>query len=333
MKNVFNLKKIALLMFVAVLGVSCSKSDDAPTPVVVAPKSITAIATANPELSTLVKALVKAELSTTLDGTGTYTVFAPTNKAFTDKYGAGFPSDAIYTKEAIAQILLNHVLIVKKNAADLKTEYVSTMATGPAGTKMSLYVDLLANAGKVTLNGKAIVESKDIQASNGVIHIVDSVITLPTLVEAAAANPSFKTLVKILTSTATNGNGFGDQSAVLAALGTATTAAPFTVLAPTDAAFTSATGTGGFITATTTPAQVGTVLKYHVITIGNVQSSGLMDAQVITTFGTQKLKVVKTTTSIKFEDQAANRSNVLIPDVQCANGIIHAIDRVLQPAL
>jgi uncharacterized surface protein with fasciclin (FAS1) repeats len=321
-------------MFVAVLGVSCSKSDDAPTPVVVAPKSITAIATANPELSTLVKALVKAELSATLDGTGTYTVFAPTNKAFTDKYGAGFPSDAIYTKEAIAQILLNHVLIVKKNAADLKTEYVSTMATGPAGTKMSLYVDLLANAGKVTLNGKAIVESKDIQASNGVIHIVDSVITLPTLVEAAAANPNFKTLVKILTSTATNGNGFGDQSAVLAALGTATTAAPFTVLAPTDAAFTSATGTGGFITATTTPIQISTVLKYHVITNNNIPSKDFsVLGGTLTCYNDQKITILSVAPSVKFQDQAKNSSSVLIPDVQCANGIIHAIDRVLQPAL
>jgi uncharacterized surface protein with fasciclin (FAS1) repeats len=321
MKNISNFKKVILLLFVAVFGTSCSSSDPAPTPVIPVVPTITATALKNPDLSTLVAALVKADLSSTLDKPGTYTVFAPTNKAFTDKYGAGFPADAIYTKEAIAQILLNHVLIVKKNAADLKTEYVSTMATGTAGTKMSLYVDLVTNKDMVTLNGKAKVTAKDIAASNGVIHVVDAVITLPTLVEAAVANPNFKTLVSVLSDPA--------QKATFDVLKGATATAPLTVLAPVDAAFTVALA--GWAKGATQP-QLTTVLQYHVAA-GNVQSSALMDAQVITTVGTQKLTVVKSATAVKFKDFATDNSTVLLADVQCSNGIIHAIDKVLQPKL
>lgn len=325
MKNLKQILANAILLFgFAIAITSCSKDEDAsPTAVVVAevPKSIATIAKATPDLSTLVKALEKAELTATLDAAGTYTVFAPDNKAFAAKYGDGFPSEAIFTKEAVAQILLNHVLLVKKNASDLTTGYVSTMATGTIGTKLSMYVDLTATAGKVTLNGKSKVVTPNIEASNGVIHVVDAIITAPTIIDAATANPSFKTLVSVLT-------GAG-QEATLKVLKDATTASPLTVLAPNDAAFVVALA--GWAK-NATPAQLTTVLQYHVV-VGNNQSKDLTDAQVVTTVGTQKLSVVKTATILKFKDQATDNSTVVFADVQCANGIIHVINGVLQPKL
>jgi uncharacterized surface protein with fasciclin (FAS1) repeats len=309
---------------------SCDDDDPAPNPPTPAPlKSIAEIASADPNLSTLVKALKKAGLDKTLTDAGTYTVFAPTNQAFTDEFGAGFPDNSIYTKEVITPILLNHVLSMKKNSTSLVTGYVNTLSEGPGKAPLSLYVDLVKTAGKVTLNGKAEVLSANIEASNGIIHTVNKVITLPTIVDAAIANPAFKTLVTILTSTT---GTYGDQSAVLAALSTATTAAPFTVFAPTDAAFSSATATGGWANGAT-GSTLSNVLKYHVIATGNKQAKDLMNNDVLTSFLTQTLKVVKTTTDVKIEDSVGDRSTVQVADVQCINGVVHAISAVLRPSL
>ncbi len=199
------------------------------------------------------------------------------------------------------------------------------MATGTTGTKLNLYVDLVTDAGKLTLNGKSKVLTPNIQASNGVIHFVDEVITAPTLVDAAVANPNFKTLVKVLTSK--TDPLYGDQTTAFNTVNNASSTAPLTILAPNEAAFTNATFLAG-----KTTAQVSTVLLYHPIA-GNNLSTALTDAQVLTTANTQKLTVIKTATSVKLKDQAMNTSSVFAADVQCANGVIHADDRVLEPSL
>jgi uncharacterized surface protein with fasciclin (FAS1) repeats len=320
-----SMKKNRLLFF-AILLVACAKDNapfaqeepPAPGPAL---KTITQIAAGNADLSTLVAALKKAGLDKTLDEPGTYTVFAPSNTAFVKAFDTSFPNASFYTKEFLTPFLLNHVLIVKKNATDLKTEYVSTLAPAVGDTKMSMYVDLVTYAGKVTLNGRAQVTIPDIEASNGVIHLVDTVIQLPTLVDAAEANPNFKTLVSTLTGDA--------QAATKKVLDDATAAAPLTVLAPTDNAFDTALADWA---KDASEAQLTTVLQYHVVA-GNVLSTALTNNQEVTTVGTQKLKVVKTTSSIKFEDTKTDQAKVVVADVQCANGIIHAIDRVLQPNL
>lgn len=306
-----NLKKILMLAVVAITAFSCKEDDPAPA----AKPTITEIAAKNPDLTILVGLLQRTGLDKTLAASGTYTVFAPTNAAF-NAYGSA-SIIASLPDATVKELLLNHVLVVKKNSADLTAGYVSTLATGAAGTKMSLYVDLAKNAGKVTLNGNAIVTTPNVDASNGVIHVVDKVLSLHTLVEAAQANPSFKTLVSALTNTA--------QAATLKVLTDATAANPLTVLAPTDGAFTNATWANG-----ATQSQLTTVLQYHVAT-GNKVSTGLTNAQEITTVGGQKLKVVKTT-DVKFEDQAGNRGSVIAADVQCSNGVIHAISAVMQPS-
>jgi uncharacterized surface protein with fasciclin (FAS1) repeats len=293
MKNILNLKKIALVAFVSILGVSCSKSDDAPLPTP-APKSITTIASGNPELTTLVKALVKAELSATLDATGTYTVFAPTNAAFSTYFGEG-ESVETTTKEKLKSILLNHVLKVTKKSGDLTTGYVSTMSPVFTST-LTMYVDLVKTPGKVLLNGFSTVTSADILASNGVIHIVDKVIPLPTILRHAEINPTFSKLY-----TAVKGS-----ASMFDKLNNSTTEAPLTLLAPNDAAFTNAT----FITTTTTPTQLATILLYHAVA-GNKQSNALTDTQALTAANSQKLIVIKKT-DVKFEDVSGNRRTVII---------------------
>ncbi len=217
------MKKILLLAFIAFATFSCDDKDEV-TPVVPEPKkSITAIAAANPDLSTLVKLLKRTGLDKTLDGAGTYTVFAPTNSSFNSF--ASESAIASLPDETVKNLLLNHVLVVKKKSTDLKTEYVNTLATGPGGKYLSLYVDLVTNKDKVTLNGKVKVSSPNIEASNGIIHVVDGVLTLPTLVDAAIANPNLSTLVATLTNTA--------QANTLKVLQDAKTSTPLTLFALT----------------------------------------------------------------------------------------------------
>jgi uncharacterized surface protein with fasciclin (FAS1) repeats len=316
--------KKSLLLLSALLIFSCTKDNapfaqeepPAPGPAL---KTITQLAESNPDLSSFVIALKKTGLDKTLNEPGTYTVFAPSNAAMLIGFGTSFPDASFHTKESLSPYLLNGMLIVKKKAADLKTEYVSTMAPGVGDTKLSMYVDLVTNAGIVTLNGNAKVTTPDIEASNGVIHLVDKVIYLPTLVDALAANPKFKTLVATLTNSA--------QAATKKVLEDASAARPLTVLAPNDNAFETA-----FWARNATQAQLTTVLQYHVVA-GNVLSTSLTNSQEVTTVGTQKLYVEKTPSAVLFEDVNAGRAKIIEADIQCSNGIIHAVNSVLQPKL
>src|SRR5690242_14097901 len=82
MKNILKLKKLIGLVFLIIISTSCNNDDDTTT-TPVADNTITGIASSNANLSILVEALIKADLATTLKGVGPYTVFAPTNPAFT----------------------------------------------------------------------------------------------------------------------------------------------------------------------------------------------------------------------------------------------------------
>lgn len=121
------------------------------------------------------------------------------------------------------------------------------------------------NGGKT--NGGGTVTTADIEASNGVIHVVDGVIGLPTIVNHAIANENFTTLVASLTYNPASG---------FAGILSGTASSPFTVFAPTNTAFSSFLTETGFSGLTAIPANVlETTLKYHVVAGANVQSSSL----------------------------------------------------------
>lgn len=320
MKNLSKFKAIALLLF-AVAFVSCDNSDD-PTPMPV-DNTITGIAVQNPNLKILVQALTKADLATTLKGAGPFTVFAPTDAAFT-----AFLKTTPYAtindvpKEALTQILLNHVVsgTVKSNA--LTTGYIKTLAKGSASTtnNLSMYVDLSSG---VKLNGVSNVTTADIIASNGVIHVVDAVIGLPTVVTHALANKNFTSLVGALT-------GAGQPDFVVTLSG----AGPFTVFAPTNAAFTALNAElapGGI--QSVSAADLTKVLQYHVVS-GNVLAATLTEGQMVTPILTPAQKfTIQLAGGAKIKDAKGRISTIITTDVQCSNGVIHAIDKVLLPVL
>ncbi|UPZ13746.1 fasciclin domain-containing protein [Flavobacterium humidisoli] len=318
-------KLIALLALIAFVSISCNNDDDDNGPQ--QPQTIVAIAKTNPNLSSLVAALEKADLATTLNSSGTFTVFAPTNTAFTAFLQAnGYANLNAVPVLALKEILLNHVLSTKVKSSEIATGYVKTLAKGSASTSntISMYLEkgtgVDINGGKT--NGGAVVTTADIEASNGVIHIVDGVIGLPTIVNHAVANKNFTTLVSALTYNASSG---------FAATLSGTANSPFTVFAPTNAAFASFLTETGFSGLSAIPANVlETTLKYHVVTGANVQSTSLANGQVVNTFASQSF-TIGLTGGAKITDANNRVSNIIATDVQCSNGIIHVIDKVLLP--
>ncbi len=328
-------KLIAIFAFLGLMLTSCS-DDDNPQPTV--DNTITGIASKASDLTLLVKALKKADLAATLQGAGPFTVFAPTDQAFINAGLTATVIDNYPTADipALRQILLNHVVSGSVQSTGLtNNSYIKTLGKGTASTTntLSMYVNTTSG---VRLNGVSSVitttagSTFNIIATNGVIHKVDAVITLPTIITHAAANPAFSTLVTVVTSTATNGNGFGDQTAVAAALSNTTTK---TVFAPTNAAFTAATTGSGFAVGAT-PAQVSKVLQYHVTTAGNVLASSLTNGQMVPTITSPVQNLtIDLTSGAKISDTTPVKANIIVTDVQCSNGIIHAVDKVLQPTL
>ena len=316
MKNLFKLS--AILFLFGFLLLSCEESrDDMETP-----KSIYELASTDADLSNLKAAIDKAGLASTLSASGSFTVFAPSNAAFSQFLADnGFASLNDVPNAALKEILLNHVLASKVMAAQVTTGYVSTLAKGSASSSknLSMYIN---TASGVKINGISTVTKTDISASNGVIHKVDKVIGLPTVVTHALANPNFSSLVAALTRS---------DMPNFAAILSGTTGSPFTVFAPTNAAFTSLLTELSLPNLGAVPtATLENVLKYHVVAGANVLSTDITNNMNVTTFQGGTFKIT-TTGGVKITDANNRVSNVIATDVQCSNGVIHAIDKVLLP--
>ncbi len=239
------------------------------------------------------------------------TLLAPTNMAFMNLGDISGLSAG-----ELEQILLNHVISGSLLSEGLSTGYSSTLASvtfGDDTSNLSIYIN---TSDGVEFNGISKVSTADIVATNGVIHIVDEVITLPTVVTFATADPTFSTLETALTTLTPS----TDFVATLSTTGAAP--APFTVFAPTDDAF-------GNITVPSDESDVADILNYHVVTGSNVRSSDLVDGPVATLNG--NVTIDASAPSVKgAENDTA--SNIVATDVQAVNGVIHVIDQVLLPA-
>ena len=258
---------------------------------------------------TLVAAVQAAGLVETLNGKGPFTVFAPTDAAFA-KLPAGTVESLLKpeNKAKLAAILTYHVVPGAVKAADvvkLKT----------AGTVNGQRVDIKVDGAKVTVDGAA-VTATDIACSNGVIHVIDTVI-LPvdgTVVDVAAKNGSFNTLV----------------AAVKAAglVETLSGKGPFTILAPTDAAFAKLpAGTLETLLKPENKKQLADILSYHVVPGVAAYSDAVVKMTEVPT-------VLGSPVAVKVADGKVmlNGANVVAVDVEATNGVIHVIDTVLLPA-
>lgn len=307
-----------LALSASLLFTACGEGDDVTTP-----KNIVQTAQASSDLSSLVAALSRAGLVDALNADGPFTVFAPTNAAFSTFLSAnGFATVEDVPVPVLQQILLNHVVSGTVRAADVPTEgYVKTLATfGTTSSNLSILAQKSVG-GAVSINKDVKVVTADIFASNGVVHIVDKVIALPSVVNHALNNANFTTLVAALTRP-----GIGvDYVAILSGAG------PFTVFAPTNAAFAALLTELGLTSLDQVDnATLNAVLQYHVVNGANVLASSLTNGQVVTTFGNSTF-TINLTGGAKILDAKGRTTNIIITDVQGSNGVVHAVDKVLLP--
>lgn len=264
--------------------------------------------------TTLVSAVQGAGLEATLRGPGPFTVFAPNDAAFA-KVPSFLLSKLVTApyKGELGLILKYHVLSGSVKAADVlgKTSSPDTVL----GAKLSVN----GADNKVVINGSTNVIAADVLASNGVIHAIDSVL-LPTIADTAIGyddgTTTFKTLVAALTA--------GELAATLGGPG------PFTVFAPTDAAFAKIPkATLDNLLLPANKAQLQAVLKYHVISGAPVYAKDVMAGSVTTLSG--PVNVTVTGADVEIAVGAGAKSKVILTDLPASNGVVHVIDTVILP--
>ncbi|WP_299123634.1 fasciclin domain-containing protein [uncultured Winogradskyella sp.] len=273
----------------------------------------------NSNFTSLTGALTSEDLVTTLQGDGPFTVLAPTNDAF-----GNFANP---NSNALSSILLNHVLggvILSTDLVASGSGYAYTSAVGPNDTDLSIYFD---TSDGVVFNGLSTVGTADIVGTNGIIHVVDEVIDLPTIATFATSNPALSSLVAALQLADT-----GTPTVPYIATVSDATAGPFTVFAPTNDAFADLLleldPSGNTALGDLDPATVDSVLTYHIVG-ANVQSSGLPNGAVATLGG----EITADNTAFTLTDPNGRVSNIIttLVDIQSTNGVVHVIDKVILP--
>jgi len=323
-KLVTNFSKL-LLVAGLTLAVGCNKDDD-PAPTSPELKTIAEIASNDPNFSILVDALTRTNLVAALNNpNASLTVFAPTNAAFSDllvELGLA-DLDAVEQAlgtEGLANVLLYHVLGAKVMSPNVSAGYATTLGERAAGQNLSLYI---ATQGGVKINDRANVTTVDVEASNGVIHIIDKVILPLSMYGLLEVNPSYTALVAAL--------GVADGN--LDDLTSDPAAGPFTLFAPNDAAFGALLQALGLSDLGALVAAIGTdgvadVLLYHVVS-GNIRSNQVPSGDVTTVNGEDI--TISTAGGVTITDANGGTVTVTNVDIQGTNGVIHTINGVLLP--
>lgn len=301
------------ILFLA-LATFSSCGDDEPMEL-----SIVETAQFDEELSSLVAALTQANLVTTLSGDGPFTVFAPTNAAFQALLDSDPAWDELsdIPNDVLTSVLTFHVVSGRVLAEDLVDGYEPTLSAGPNGEGVSLKVDV---TGGVKFNNTATPTATDIITTNGVVHKIDQVMMPPNVVGLALANPIFSSLVAALTDTRHTTDFVGTLSGD----------GPFTVFAPTNAAFQALLDSNSDWNslADIDIDVLANVLSYHVVAGVNAQSDELMDGQSIDAFSGGTL-TINLDGGVKVETTGGQSVLVDVADVQGSNGVVHAIGSVL----
>ncbi|MEO1546685.1 MAG: fasciclin domain-containing protein [Bacteroidota bacterium] len=308
-------------------------------------KTIVEIAIETEDLSLLVDALIKADagLVETLSGEGPFTVFAPTNAAFVelldilgDDYNSLEDFDTQEEIDLLIDILTYHV--VSGTAAfsgDLMDgQQIPTVFGDNVTINIKDGVVHVADATDIN----ATVVLPDVEASNGVVHVINKVL-LPQVALDFVASLQLKTIVEIAIET-------DDLSLLVDALiqadaglvETLSGDGPFTVFAPTNQAFADLLDALGddfnSLSDFDTQAEkdlLVKVLTYHVVVGTAAFSDGLSDGQQIGTFQGENVGISFKNGNIHITDATDDNALVVLEDVEASNGVVHVIDKVLLP--
>jgi uncharacterized surface protein with fasciclin (FAS1) repeats len=343
----FKYIKLTVALASASFLVACGSDDNdapvpTPTPPPAAAKTILATAQGVADLSSLVAAVQFAsdnnDLVNLLNSPGTLTVFAPSNAAFdklavtlTGSPTAKGPDILVPTNKALVKSVLQyHVLTSTVRAANIPFGKAITPAAGGI-----FKIDLVSAKPMITdgRNRTANITTTDIAASNGVVHLIDNVL-LPadkTIVATAIASaPEFTSLVAAL-QFASDGN---DLVTLLSGAG------PFTVFAPTNAAFDklaqeltgSAAAKGPDILVPANKALVKSILQYHVLTSRVLKADIVPNTAINTALAGKTFTIQATAAAVTITDGRNRIANITATDVLNSNGVIHVIDRAILPA-
>lgn len=291
------------------------------TPIQAAEGDIVDIAVSNGSFTTLVAALQEAELVGALQGDGPFTVFAPTDEAFASLLASlDITAADLLAHPDLSKVLLYHVVSGKVMSSDLTDDMMAPTLNGQT-IKVDLDMGVMINASNVV--------TADIEASNGVIHVIDQVLVPDDfmlepmmddemdemaqvdIVDIALSSDDFSMLVMLL------------QEADL--VGALQGEGPFTVFAPTNDAFTKLVTALG-ITPEELMAQpeLASVLLYHVVS-GKVMSTDLSDGLMAPTLNGKEVSFDL------MNGVMVDNATVVTADVEASNGVVHIIDEVLIP--
>lgn len=274
-----------------------------------ASNDIVSVALADGRFGTLATALTEAKLVDTLQGEGPFTVFAPTDEAFSK-----LPKDTVASllkpenREQLQAVLTYHVIA---GSVDL----AGALSAKQAKTVQGSEVKIGFSDGMVRVNDAAILNA-DIKCSNGIIHVIDSVILPPKpandIVSVAKRAGSFKTLLAAVDAAGLGDALSGDQ--------------PVTVFAPTDSAFAALPkGTVESLLKAENRDKLIAILSLHAVS-GKVSAGDALNAKEARSLsgGTLEFGIVDGVFKV-------NGATIVKTDIACDNGVIHVIDAVLLP--
>ena len=310
-RNLYN--TLIMLCMALFLFTSCDDDDDGPTDPVVN-QNLVEVVQSRTDLETLEQALIAADLVSTFTGTDEFTIFAPNNAAFT---ALGTTLDDLLlpeNRQQLIDILSYHVVAGKTLSSSLSNTDLNTLLTGES-------VSIVVDNGNVTVND-ANVATADLEATNGVIHIIDRVLIPPvptiadelTRVGADTGDDGLSILLGILTSA-----GYED---LLTAASTETST--LTVFAPNNAAFNALLNSLGLTLGDLTPEIVRDIIEYHILP-QTVLAADLMAQDYPTLLTDESIGVTLDPISI-------DAAGVVTADIETSNGVIHIIDEVLLPS-
>ncbi len=320
---------VAFFAATVLLATSCQKDDENVLP------SIAAIAVSNPAFSTLEGAAIQGGVAVTLsnpnagDPSGDFTVFAPTNDAFA-RLGLNTEGDlAVLQNDFLTSTLLYHVSNGNLAGSSINAGGSSGSALGPNRRFITRGSDMYINGSKIL--------ATDVQAENGTVHVIDKVLlaTGADIVQSALALKDAKVFIAPELSFLVEAVLYADLAGAL----TAAAGSPsFTVFAPSDAAFKQLGIDLGV--PLNVPADirqlpkdvVTAVLLNHVIADGGKFTSEMNAGNVSPLGGTALTFGAFTNGTLTIKGNGnATVANMVIPDVQTTNGVVHVIDRVLMP--
>ena len=315
--------KILYLSLLLISMYSCSKDENEPQMVI--QKTIFEHVASSMNYSYLLYALQKTDLDDILNGDGNFTLYAPNNRAFIGfLMRRGYSALDEIPTEALKKLLLNHVMAGQIRYRDFKSGYYTTAAGSDVNDRpLSIYINQVNM--RVTLNGSSRIVQGNINASNGVIHAVNAVIPIPSLVTFVLADPNLYNLSLALTR-----DDLTQDFPTILNTENGRAPAPFTVFAPNNMAFVDLLNELDIdrLNLIDEPT-LNLTLNHHVLGETNALSSDLSDNLTLSTLGGDITANVSD--GVSLIDGNARVSKIVASDIQANNGVLHIIDKVILP--